>query len=109
MADGLNERVGRIEELLLKLAERRTQLDDVLVTLADAQIKTQEQLAENARHIAENARQIADGARQIGALRDAHAQAVRESMERDRILDEPVDKLVSAIGEFIRQACERRS
>lgn len=116
MADGLNERVDRIEELVLKLAERQTQLDDVLVTLADAQIKTQEQLrelvrqnGENARQIAENTRGIAENALAIKELREAHAQEARDSRERDRVLDERVDRLVSAIGEFIRQSGERRN
>jgi chromosome segregation ATPase len=70
VADNLNERVSRLEEsenrawtAIEALAEKQARLDDALVTLADAQIKTE---------------------------------------QRFRETDARIEKLVVAIGEFLR-------
>jgi flagellar hook-basal body complex protein FliE len=70
MPETLNTRVARIEEFMGRaftaievLAEKEARLDDVLVTLSEAQIKTE---------------------------------------ERFQRTDERIDKLVSAIGELLR-------
>jgi predicted nucleic acid-binding Zn-ribbon protein len=81
MPETVNTRVARLENLMGRLAERQEKLDDVLVLLTEAQIKTEERFRET----------------------DEHLRGIdQRSRERDRTLDERVDKLVSAIGEMLR-------
>lgn len=72
--ESLSTRVARLENVGLKLAESHQRLDQKMAALIDAQIKTEQQLA-----------RVDEAAR-----------------ERDRQLDERIDKMVSAIGELIR-------
>ena len=88
VADSLNARVDRLEEAMQSafksidaLADKQAKLDDLAVLLVEAQIKTQERFLETDRRFEETER------------------ILRESGER---LDARIDKLVSAIGEFIR-------
>jgi predicted nucleic acid-binding Zn-ribbon protein len=81
MPETVSTRVARLEKLMGRLAEKQEKLDDVLVLLTEAQIRTEERFRETAQHL-----------REID----------RNSRERDRYLDERVDKLVSAIGEMLR-------
>jgi vacuolar-type H+-ATPase subunit I/STV1 len=88
MPENVNARVNRLEESMGRaftaieaLAEKQERLDDVLVLLTEAQIKTEERFKETAERM-----------REID----------QRSRERDRYLDERVDKLVSAIGEMLR-------
>lgn len=91
MAENLNTRVSRLEELMGRaftaieaLAEKQGKLDDVLVTLTDAQIETEQRFRETDARFHEIA---------------AHS---RETDARFRETDARIDKLVSAIGELIR-------
>jgi hypothetical protein len=70
MAETLNTRVTRLEYLMGVLAEKQARLDDALVALTDAQIKTEERF--------------------------------RETDQRFRETDARIEKLVVAIGEFLR-------
>jgi predicted transcriptional regulator len=95
MPENVNARVTRLEESMGRaftaievLAEKQEKLDDVLVLLTEAQIKTQERFKETADRLRET---------------DQHLREIdQRSRERDRNLDERVDKLVSAIGEMLR-------
>jgi hypothetical protein len=71
----LTTRVDRVERWIEVLAEKQAKLDDVLVVLTEAQIK----------------------------LTQAQNQDRAEARERERRLDERIDKLVGAIGELIRR------
>ena len=78
-----------------RLAEKQEKLDDVLVLLTEAQIKTEERFRETEESIQETSRLI----RETGQ----HLREVdQRSRERDRALDQRVDNLVSAIGEMLR-------
>jgi predicted nucleic acid-binding Zn-ribbon protein len=88
MPESVSTRVARLEYLMGRLAEKQEKLDDVLVLLTEAQIKTEEQFQETEQRFRETDQR----------LRDLDQQ----SRERDRVLDERVDKLVSAIGEMLR-------
>ncbi|MGA2740779.1 MAG: hypothetical protein ABSG65_25500 [Bryobacteraceae bacterium] len=70
MAETVNVRVTRLEYLMGVLAEKQAKLDDVLVVLTDAQIKTEERF--------------------------------RETDQRFRDTDARIEKLVVAIGKFLR-------
>jgi hypothetical protein len=85
MADDLNARVDRLEEherhiwaVLDALAVKQQQIDEVLAIIADAQV-------ENERRFRET------------------DERFRQTDERFRRTDERIDKLVSAIGEYIRK------
>jgi hypothetical protein len=71
----LTTRVDRVERWIEVLAEKQAKLDDMLVVLTEAQIK----------------------------LTQAQNQDRAEARERERRLDERIDKLVGAIGELIRR------
>ena len=88
MPESVNTRVARGEHLMGRLAEKREKLDDVLVLLTEAQIRTEERFQE----IAERFRETGQHLREVD----------QQSRERDRVLGERVDKLVSAIGEMLR-------
>jgi predicted nucleic acid-binding Zn-ribbon protein len=64
MAETLSTRVKRLENAMAEVAEKQSQLDDLVKVLLDAQIKTEARFQETG---------------------------------------ERIDKLVSAIGEFIRR------
>jgi hypothetical protein len=70
MAETVNQRITRLEYLMGVLAEKQARLDDVLVVLTEAQIKTEERF--------------------------------RETDQRFRDADARIEKLVVAIGEFLR-------
>ena len=70
MAETVNQRITRLEYLMGVLAEKQARLDDVLVVLTEAQIKTEEHF--------------------------------RETDQRFRDADARIEKLVVAIGEFLR-------
>ena len=95
MPENVNTRVARLEHLMGRLAEKREKLDDVLVLLTEAQIKTEERFQETEESIRETSRLIRETGQHLHEV-DQH------SRERDRALDERVDKLVSAIGEWLR-------
>ena len=77
MAEKLSTRVERVERLIEVLAEKQARLDDVLVLLTEAQIKTEERFRET-------------------------DERFRRTDERLSQTDERIDKLVSAIGEMLR-------
>lgn len=108
MPEELNAREERLENLMVVLPDRQAKLDDVLVVLTEARIQTQERF----REMDDRFRETDDRFRDIHSLRelehrlgetDEHLRRMDQaSRARDRVLDERVDRLVSAIGEFIR-------
>ena len=70
--------ISHITATLEIIAENQHRLDEALVTLVDAQIQTQQRFAEVAERFAETDRRFAD-------------------------TDERIARLVSAIGELVRQ------
>jgi len=84
---------------MIVLADKQARLDDVLVLLTEAQIKTEERF-----------QQVAEHARQADARMDERMKELEEKLtqehakteEADRRLDERIEQLVSAIGEMLR-------
>ena len=85
MSEELSARVDRLERLVEILADKQAKLDDVIVLLTEAQIRTEERFRETDQR-----------------FRDIEAR-FRETDDRSRQTDQRIDKLVSAIGEFIRK------
>ncbi|HUD98797.1 MAG TPA: hypothetical protein VMR62_04435 [Bryobacteraceae bacterium] len=84
MAETPNQRVTRLENLMGVLAEKQASLDGVLVVLSEAQIKlTEAQIKTEKR------------------FRETDAR-FRDTAERFRDTDARIEKLVIAIGEFLR-------
>lgn len=98
VAESLNTRVTRLEDLMGRLAEKQEKLDDVLVLLVEAQIKTEARFQETDQRFEETDRRF----RETDAKIDKLIEAQRETDRRFRLTDERIDKLVSAIGEFVR-------
>ena len=95
MPEELSDRVMRLEEgagrawaAIETLAHRQTALHDSLATLVDAQIKTEERFRETDARLEKLARET-----------DAR---FRETDGRFRETDVRIEKLVSAIGDFLR-------
>jgi hypothetical protein len=95
MPEKLSARVERLENLVGVLAEKQGKLDDVLVLLTEAQIKTEERFQEVGQRFQETNQRIDNLAVSLEAERV-------ESAARGRALDERLEKLVSAIGEMLR-------
>ena len=85
MAETQNTRVTRLEGLVGILAEKQAKLDDVLVLLTEAQIRTEERFQETEERFREVAKRF------------------QETDERFRQTDERIEKLVSAIGKMLRK------
>ena len=88
----LDKRVERLEGqmehvigVLDRVATNQVELDKVMVTLAESHIKSQEQFQQVAEFMRETDRRL------------------RETDQRLRETDARIDRLVSGIGEFIRQ------
>jgi hypothetical protein len=107
MAETVTTRVTRLENLVGVLAEKQIQIDDVLVTLTEAQIKTEERFEEVARQFQETDRRLKEMAQETDRRfqeTDRRFQEMsREADRRARELDERIEKLVSAIGEALRR------
>jgi chromosome segregation ATPase len=110
MADDLTTRVARLEEserrawkAIEALADKEEKLDDVLVTLTEAQIKTEEHMRETDQHMRETDRHLRETDRRLretdGRLRETDGRL----RETGSALDARIDKLVSAVGEMLRQ------
>ena len=84
MAETVNERVTRLEYLMGVLADKQARLDDVLVVLAEAQIKLAEAQIKTEQQFRET------------------DERFRKTDERFRDTDARIEKLVVAIGEFLR-------
>ncbi|MGO9255108.1 MAG: hypothetical protein ACLQU1_02220 [Bryobacteraceae bacterium] len=81
----------------LKLSERVERLEDLMTTLAKAQIRTEEQLAQFS----------AETKARFRETDERMARLAEEDRERGRKLDERIEKLVSAIGELVRRDSEK--
>jgi predicted nucleic acid-binding Zn-ribbon protein len=84
MPETINTRVTRLENLMGRLAEKQEKLDDVLVLLTEAQIKTEERFQETERRF-----------QRTDARMEELAKAQLQTGER-------IEHLVSAIGELLR-------
>jgi len=92
MAETLNTRVTRLEGLVEVLAEKQAKLDDVLVLLTEAQIRTEQRFQEAELQFQKVQEQFQDV-----------AQRFRETDERFRQTDVRIENLVSALGEMLRK------
>lgn len=81
----------RLEDVMGRLAEKQEKLDDVLVLLVEAQIKTEARFQDTDQRFQET-----------DAKLDKLIEAQSETDRRSRQTDERIDKLVSAIGELVR-------
>jgi predicted nucleic acid-binding Zn-ribbon protein len=84
MPETINVRVTRLENLMGRLAEKQEKVDDVLVLLTEAQIKTEERFQETERRF-----------QRTDARMEELAKAQLQTGER-------IEHLVSAIGELLR-------
>ena len=91
MPETINTRVTRLENLMGRLAEKQEKLDDVLVLLTEAQIKTEERFQETERRFQETERRF----QRTDARMEELAKAQLQTGER-------IEHLVSAIGELLR-------
>jgi hypothetical protein len=91
MPETINVRVTRLENLMGRLAEKQEKLDDVLVLLTEAQIKTEERFQETERRFQETERRF----QRMDARMEELAKAQLQTGER-------IEHLVSAIGEMLR-------
>jgi chromosome segregation ATPase len=91
MPETVNTRVTRLENLMGRLAEKQEKLDDVLVLLTKAQIKTEERFQETERRFQETERRF----QRTDARMEELAKAQLQTGER-------IEHLVSAIGELLR-------
>jgi predicted transcriptional regulator len=91
MPETINTRVTRLENLMGRLAEKQEKLDDVLVLLTEAQIKTEERFQETERLFQETERRF----QRTDARMEELAKAQLQTGER-------IEHLVSAIGELLR-------
>ena len=82
MAETLNTRVTRLEKAMAEMAKSHVRLDNALAHLAEVQAKDEEEI-----------RKEEEGIRQMK----------REALEREKRIDDRIEKLVSAIGEYIRR------
>jgi hypothetical protein len=96
MANELNDRVERLEEserrawaAIEALSDKQEKLDDVLVVIAEAHAKLVESHAKLAEAQLETEKRF------------------QQTDARSRLIDERIDKLVSAIGELIRRQNDR--
>lgn len=107
----LNDRVGRLEgqmehviAVLDRVATNQAELDKALTILAESSEeqfrRTQEQFRETDRRLNETRAMLDEHVRETGASLEKMA---RDQKARDQVLDARIDKLVSGIGEFIRQ------
>ena len=85
MPEKLSARVERLENLVGVLADKQAKLDDLIVLLTEAQIRTEQRFQETEKRFQEVARRFA------------------ETDKRFRRLDDRIDSLVSAIGEMLRR------
>ena len=92
MPEKLSARVERVERLIELLAEKQPKLDDVLVVLTEAQIKTEERFRETAERFRETDERF----------RRTDERLIQND-ERLMQTNERIDKLVSAIGEMLRR------
>lgn len=88
-----DERLTRLVGVVEHIAGQQAHLDEVMETLAESQVKFQEQLTETDRQI-----------RALGSRDEELARALREQAERGKQTDLRIEQLVSAIGEFIRRS-----
>lgn len=103
----LEESMGRAFTAIEALAEKEEKLDDVLVLLTEAQIKTTQHMAELAdvqRQLAEQAKRTDQRLAELAAQADRRqAETNRQMAELNRQTDERIEKLVIAIGEYLRR------
>lgn len=88
-----DERLTRLVSVVEHIADQQAHLDEVMETLAEAQVKSQEQFIETDRQI-----------RALGGRDQELSQALREQAERGKQTDLRIEQLVSAMGEFIRRS-----
>jgi len=110
MAETVSTRVKRLEESMARafasidaLAEKQTKLDDVVVLLTEAQIRTEERFRETDERFGQLEERFRETDERFRQTDERFRQTAAEAAERSRHFDERVDKLVSAIGEFLRR------
>jgi hypothetical protein len=102
MPDKLSTRVDKLEQSMASLiavvetiADKQARLDDVVVLLTEAQIKTELRFQQVENLIEKRFVETDERFRQL-------EQRFRETDDRARQTDERIDRLVSAIGEMLR-------
>jgi hypothetical protein len=118
MAENLNTRVTRLEEFMGRaftaieaLAEKEAKLDDLMVLLTEAQIKTEQARIETEQRIQES-RQETERLRQETERRFQETERRRDETEQlmkrhSGETDLRIEKLVTAIGEMLRNGGKR--
>ena len=103
----LEERVTALEEserrawrAIEALAGKEAKVDDSLTLLIEAQIRTEERFSQTDAQMAETGRLLRE---QMAETRQLLRETDARGLERSRQLDERIEKLVIAIGEFLRR------
>jgi hypothetical protein len=103
----LEENERRAWKAIGALAKKQEKLDDALVVLLEAQVKTEERFQELGKEMKDGFRETKEGFREM-------REGFRETKDRFRetdariaalgaSLDDRIGKLVSAIGELVRR------
>ncbi|MGA8028503.1 MAG: hypothetical protein WB992_15270 [Bryobacteraceae bacterium] len=74
-----------MEQRMERLEKARKEIEDSVIVMAHLENEMSQMLRDQAKYVA------------------SHEARLRQQEERDRILDERIDKLVSAISEMIRR------
>jgi len=92
------QHISHIYEMLDAMATNQNRLDEALVTLTDAQIALHQHGRETDERI--------ENMRQHGRELD---QRIESTRQHGRELDQRIERLVSGIGELVREMRERRN
>ena len=99
----LESQMEQVVRVLDQFATNQAELDKVLVTLAESHVKTQEQFQEVAVFMRETDRHLRETDRQLRETDGVLRERIREQKARDKEIDARINRLISGIGEFIRQ------
>jgi predicted nuclease with TOPRIM domain len=97
------ERFERLENIMDHVVDRQERLDAVLETLAEAQVRSQEQYQETQGQFRAMIERIDRLSEELGRLGEEFDRYAKEGLAREKRLDERIDNLVSGIGEFMRR------
>ncbi len=105
--DKLDEQMQHVLGVLDRVTANQEELDKAMVTLVDAQIKTQEQFRDTDRRLRETDQRLRETNDLLQQTIHENRATRLDAEARAREIDARIDKLVSGIGEFIRQSGPR--
>ena len=101
----LEDHMAHVFTTLDVLATNQNRLDEALATLADAQIRTQEQFLETDKRFAETDKHFAETDKRFAETDKRFAETDKRFAETDKRISD----MASAIGALISEMRERRN